>query len=123
MELARISTVSDDEVKRARNLTALSVPSTFDGGGSTAATWAGLVELGITAARLQAYLDNTPRVDGVAVKAAAARVVQPAHSARVLVGDIAPIRAALNGSGPVVELTAAQLLPDLAAAQHALASE
>ena len=81
------------------------------------------MELGITAARVQTYLDSTARVDAAAVKAAAARVVQPAHSARVLVGDVAPLRAALAKAGPVVELTAAQLLPDLAAVQKALAAE
>jgi predicted Zn-dependent peptidase len=113
-ELDRIhQPATDDEVVRARNLTALSFPSTFDSGRSTAHAWSEIVSLGIDKKRVDAFLKDTPKVDAAGLKGAADRLVQPDHETVVLVGDVDKVKSELARFGPLTMWTAEDLLPGL----------
>lgn len=119
LELDRIhSAATTDEVTRARNLVALSFPGSFDSGSSIAATWSEALTAGVDGARIRAFLDDVPRVDADALRAAGARAVDPERVSVVLAGDLRPHDAELLRLGPRVTLTAEDLLPGLAEAQR-----
>jgi zinc protease len=121
VELDRIlEPATAEEVQRARNLAALSLPSAFDGGRSTAGLWASVAALGVPPQRLQQFLNEAPKVDVKAVQAAATRIVKPQRMIVVAVGDMKTVAADLEKLGPRTALTVDALLPGLAEAQAAL---
>ena len=69
VELDRIlEPAAPEEVERARNLTALSLPSRFDNGRATAQVWADVVAVKAAPKRLQAFIEAAPKVDVAAVQ-------------------------------------------------------
>ena len=121
-ELTRIrEPATAEEVERARNLAALSVPSAFDNGRSTAGLWATIAAQGTDPKRLQHFMEDAPKVDVKGVQAVAQRVVDADKCTIVAVGDMDAIGKDLDAFGPRTLLTIDDLLPGLkeAAAQFA----
>ena len=108
-----------EEVERARNLAALSVPSAFDNGRTTASIWSEIVAQGTDFKRLQKFMDDAPKVDVAAVQSAAKRVVDPDKCTVVAVGDLGAVGKDLDALGPRTLLTLDDLLPGLAEAAKA----
>lgn len=121
VELERIRTpASDEEVARARNVSALSVPSAFDNGSGTANQWAYFAAQRLDRARLQQFMDQALKVDGKALQGAAMKLVRPDEAAVIVVGDIAQHGKDLPGGASATALSVDELLPGLAEAAAAL---
>ena len=119
-ELKRIrEPATAEEVERARNLAALSVPSAFDNGRTTASVWATIAAQGTDPKRLQRFMEDAPKVDVKAVQAIANRVVDADKCTVVAVGDIDAVGKSLDAFGPRTALSIEDLLPGL---QEAAAS-
>jgi zinc protease len=120
VELDRIlEPATTEEVERARNLAALSMPSAFDNGRGTAGTWATVVSLGLDPKRLQQFMTDAPKIDVKGVQGAAQRIVKPKNSIVIAVGDVDAFGKDLAPLGPQSSFTVDDLLPGLqeAAAQ------
>jgi zinc protease len=111
---------SDEEVARARNVSALSVPSAFDNGSGTANQWAYFAAQRLDRARLQQFMDQALKVDGKALQGAAMKLVRPDEAAVIVVGDIAQHGKDLPGGASATALSVDELLPGLAEAAAAL---
>jgi zinc protease len=115
-ELERIRTpATDEEVTRARNLAALSLPSVFDSGRGTAQFWASLLTQRVEAKRVQAFMADALKVDAAALQRAATRVVRPDRIIVTAVGDMDAVASSLSSYGARTSMTAAELLPGLPA--------
>lgn len=113
-ELARMSSEapSTQEVERARNLAALSMPSAFDSGEATAQVWADLVSRDTDPSRLQRFMVDALKVDAKALQEAAQRVLSTSYTL-VAVGDMEAVSEELLPFGPRTTLTVEDLLPGL----------
>lgn len=121
VELDRIrEPATDEEVVRARNVAALSVPSAFDNGQATASQWALVAALRLDRARLQQFMEQAQKVDAKALQAAAKRLVRPDEAAVIAVGDLEQHGKELPGLAGAHRLTVDELMPGLAHAAAAL---
>ncbi len=119
-ELERIRTpATAEEVDRARTLAALSIPSEFDNGRSTATLWAQIVSEKLDLDRVQKFMDEAPKVDVKQVQAVAGAVVKPDACTIVAVGDMSKVGKDLASFGPVKTLSVDELLPGLKEAMKA----
>jgi zinc protease len=124
LELERIRTpATDEEVVRARNVAALTVPSAFDSGRATANQWGMFAAQRLDRARLQKFVDEAQKVDAKALQAAAQRLVRPDEAAIIAVGDLAQHGKGIPGLERATVLTVEDLLPGLAEAAAALGGE
>lgn len=124
LELERIRTpATDEEVVRARNVAALTVPSAFDSGRATANQWGMFAAQRLDRARLQKFVDEAQKVDAKALQGAALRLVRPEEAAIIAVGDLEQHGKGIPGLERATVLTVEDLLPGLAEAAAALGGE
>lgn len=116
-ELRRIQEpAAVDEIARAKNLAALSLPSAFDNGRSTATLWANAVARKVDPQRIVRFMDEAQKVDVAAVEKVARRVVAPDACTFVAVGDLKVVGKELEAVGPLTMVEVEELFPGLAEA-------
>lgn len=96
-ELTRIrSSVSPEEVERARSYLAMSYPGEFETPGQIAGRIAERIVYGLPEDTFEAYVPRLLKVTAADVKRAAEKTIDPAHLVIVIVGDRAKIEAPLR---------------------------
>ncbi|MDL1893031.1 insulinase family protein, partial [Sphingobacteriales bacterium CHB3] len=111
-ELTNISTISDDELTRAKNYVALSYPSDFQSVGEIAGRLGDLVIYNLPDTYFNNYTKNILAVTKDDVVRVAKKYVDPDKIAIVVVGDMSKVEAgiiALN-LGPIEKLTIEEVL-------------
>ena len=100
-----------EEIARARAYDALTFPSAFDGGRSTAYAWAGWRQQRVPDARITSYMEAAQKIDAAAVVAMAGHTMDPDKSHIVVVGDAAKLEKELARFGAVRKVPVEALLP------------